>query len=184
MSVYAPSMYQKKCGIGTMAISKGKLRDSLDEDSDINDITFYSWDAIQECRDEDCPAHHMCPYEKKGKCMTTVKFLKACASSLVFKNPDIDQDTVFRVGVELMPLYAQMIRFFIEEIAIKDASHTNRGKIAIHPIFKEIRECIKLVGITRQKIGIGSGIETPDPSSMFQGYEPLRKSRKPREAYK
>ena len=168
---------------GSLSISKGKLRDTLDEDSEVNDITFYSWDAMQDCRVEECPAFRMCVYEKRGKCMIMQKFLKACASSLIFKNPDINQDTVFRVGTELMPLYAQMVRFFIEEIAIKDASSTNRGKISVHPIFKEIRECIKLIGITRQKIGIGNGIEVPEVHTMFQGYAPLRRSRKPREAY-
>ena len=183
MVVKAPNIHQKKTGIGTMCISKGKLRDTKDPDSVVSDITFYSWDAIQECRGEECPADKYCPYERVGKCMTMLKFLKATATSLVFKNPDISQDIVFRVGTELMPLYSQMLRFFIEEIGIKEASYKNRGKLGVHPIFKEIRECIKLIGVTRQKIGINISLETPDPHSVFQGYKPLRTSRKPRDAY-
>ena len=70
-----------------------------------------------------------------------------------------------------------------KEIGIKEASYKNRGKLGVHPIFKEIRECIKLIGVTRQKIGINISLETPDPHSVFQGYKPLRTSRKPRDAY-
>jgi len=169
--------------VGSMAISKGKLIDHNDPDFE---VVMYSWDAIQECMDEDCPADKYCDYQRTGKCTAMQKFLKACSSSLMFRSDtELDQDAVFRIGTELVPLYGQLMRFWIEELGVRsDVVYASRGKKNVHPIFKEIRETIKLIGITRQKIGVSGGdSDALKPGTVLPGGTTLKRSRKPKGSY-
>jgi len=116
---------------------------------DKNDRTLLRWDPVTQCSG-DCVLYEECPYQKKGRCSLEQTYMNTIYRNLI--HPDSakgisEQFSDFelqRVGLHLMPLYQQLIRFkkiafAVEQIVISD----KKGSVKIHPIFAEIRTVIR-----------------------------------------
>jgi len=149
--------YMEQC-MGKMGVMKGKTEDG--------EVSLYSWDVVSECIREDCPAFLNCPYQKEGRCHAQVQYLKSVVA-IVFANYDeITEPQLYRVGMHLVPLYKTLCRLKLEEIGTTSVAYTDsKGNRKINPIFKEIRETIKVIELAWKTIGLDRIMEesTPDP---------------------
>jgi hypothetical protein len=72
--------------------------------------------------------------------------------------PDMDDFDLFRVGMQVIPLYKQLARFKIIEMSITSQNipeMTKSGTTKINSLFKEIREVIKTIDSTWRELGVG-----------------------------
>jgi hypothetical protein len=124
--------------------------------------TFPVWTAVQDCEMEDCISAHVCPYfseERERKCVVMMKYLKQ-VEKMILDNlaPDMDDFDLFRVGMQVIPLYKQLARFKIIEMSITSQNipeMTKSGTTKINSLFKEIREVIKTIDSTWRELGVG-----------------------------
>jgi hypothetical protein len=139
--------------IGSLSIHKGK----------IGEIAVKVWDVIPVC-DANCPLwEEECPYDKnKTRCELRRQYIESVFSSLSNAIKDKDQLTIHRVGMLLMPLYTSLISIKLEVHAKQGGMRSSRG--GVDPIYKELRETIKLIdsmlkdlGIDKEKGGSGNG---------------------------
>ena len=137
-----------------LSLRKGAIYD--DTDPNFPPVTLYNWDAVPFCSTVKCPAVKYCDFTHNDriKCAAHATYLKHVVQILVFENPMIDNFICFRIGSELIPLYSMLFLFFIEEIGLDKRFWQKGSKPYVHPVFKENRETIKLIAITRDKIGI------------------------------
>lgn len=134
--------------IGRLGVGKGT--------SDDGNVYLYSWDAIQDCEGERCPAHEFCEFDQRGKCTVMRQYLKS-VMTLIFRNfaEDLTEPHLYRIGMHLMPLYKMLCRMKIEEMAVRRVvTVDDKGKRAANPLYKEIRETIKLIEQTWKRLGL------------------------------
>lgn len=157
-----PSYMQER--MGKMGVMKGKTDDGA--------VSLYSWDAVAECEVENCPAYLNCPYQKEGKCHAQVQYLKA-VTSIVFNNFDeITEPQLYRVGMHLVPLYKTLCRMKLEEIGTTSVAYTDsKGNRKVNPIFREIRETIKVIELTWKSIGLDRIMAESMPTDPFDEKE-------------
>ena len=137
--------------IGSLTLDKGTIR---------KDVKMYAWDGIQECNGgivdtEDemammnrCPVADICTYIKRGKCAVQVKYLESLYSSILGTYTYLDEPMLFKIGMQVIPLYLQLVKLQIVELSLRSPTYTSdKGTIMIHPIFKEIRETMKTIHI-------------------------------------
>ena len=156
-----------------LVLRKGVLFD--DEDPDFKPITLYSWDVVPFCQFTKCPAFKYCDYNKgiDIKCAAHITYMKHVLQILVFNNPMIDDMVVFRIGSELMPLYSMLFTFFLNQLGVEDSFWIKNNKPYVHPVYKEIRETIKLISTARQKMGIPDSLNVnTSPKQIFGGGSP------------
>jgi len=125
-------------------------------------IMLYSWDVVQECIGDDCPAYLICKFKKVGRCYAQTQYLRAI-SSVVFRNyQNLTEPQLYRIGMHLVPLYKTLIRLKIEELGVTSVLYTDgRGNKRVNPLFKEIRETIKTIESTWKTIGLEVDVEEP-----------------------
>lgn len=137
--------------------------DSLNKGIISNGKELIAWDCIQECDLEVCPIAETCIYQNsnKEKCGIQIAYLNSLTNMIFSSYRYLGQDILFKVGMQLIPLYSQLCRQKIVEKSLKSITyHDNKGVLRIHPIYKEIRETLKVItGITRE-IGF---ISYPNP---------------------
>lgn len=137
--------------IGSLTLEKGTIR---------KDVKMFAWDGIQECNggpvdvgDEmammnRCPVADICTYIKKGKCAVQVKYLESLYSSILGTYTYLDEPMLFKIGMQIIPLYLQLVKLQIVELSLRHPTYTSdKGTIMVHPIFKEIRETLKTIHI-------------------------------------
>jgi len=168
---------------GLMKVNQRKLQDE----------TFPVWTAIQDCDMENCPSYQICPYfttELNRKCVVVMKYLKQ-VEKMILDNlaSEMDNFDLFRVGMQIIPLYKQLARFKILEMALQTSQipeMTKSGTTKIHSLFKEIREVIKTIDSTWRELGVGKKSQ-PDVADLVpsnRGYyenmekEALKEQRK------
>jgi hypothetical protein len=128
----------------------------------LKDDTFPVWTAVQDCEGSNCVSAHVCPYfstEIERKCAVMMKYLKQ-VEKMILDNlaPDMDDFDLFRVGMQIIPLYKQLARFKIIEMSITSrgiSEMTKSGTTKIHSLFKEIREVVKVIDSTWRELGVG-----------------------------
>lgn len=123
--------------LGSVGIKKGTY----------HELSLYTWDAIPACTDTKCKANVICDFDRRGRCTVMIQYLKG-TSVMLFKNfgEVLDEPTFYRIGMHLMPLYRILCRLKIEELGITDIVRTtDTGRKQANPIYKEIRDTIKLV---------------------------------------
>jgi len=171
--------------IGRMHVMKGK------DHTDTKQIV--TWETVKPCRGERCPAFEMCEYNAgQRKCRVESVYLRAVAS-IIYRNyiSVLDEPTLMRVGMHLMPIYQNLCRLKIAEVGIANMVETDaKGKSTISPIYKEMREHIKLLEQTWRSLGLtqyfiessSAPLAPPDVDVEFSDSEektvPLKK-RKP-----
>ena len=123
--------------LGTLAIRKGTL----------DGLALFTWDVIPECTDERCKATFICDFTRKGRCTVMVQYMKG-TSEMLFRSfgEVLDEPTFYRVGMHLMPMYRTLARLKIEELGVKNIITTSdTGRKQANPIYKELRDTIKLI---------------------------------------
>ncbi|MFA5394444.1 MAG: hypothetical protein WC346_00310 [Methanogenium sp.] len=138
--------------IGNMNLEKGMIR---------KDVKFYAWDCIRECTggifevDENdpnppvrCSVSHLCSYVKRGKCAVQVKYLENLYSAILGTYTYLDEPMLFKIGMQVVPLYAQLVKLQLVELGLNTPTFINsKGNPDIHPIYKEIRETLKAIHV-------------------------------------
>lgn len=134
-------------------------------ETDYQRFTLYAWDATPICLGARCPVFALCHYETKQrveqegatiKCTVMVNYLKGCIDVVMDNFGDkLDEGTMFRVGMHLIPLYKILCRLKIEELAVeRGVSVSARGMVQISPIYREMRETIKTIDAMWEKLGL------------------------------
>lgn len=136
---------------GLMKVNQRKLKNE----------TFPVWTAIQDCEGESCVSANVCPYfvDSARKCTVMMKYLKQ-VEKMIIDNlaQDMDDFDLFRVGMQVIPLYKQLARFKIIEMSLTTSGiseMTKSGTTKIHSLFKEIREVVKTIDSTWRELGVG-----------------------------
>lgn len=151
--------------LGSMSIDKGKIVNSKNPK---DQIQFYQWDAVKKCIHEECPAYEYCAWRgsQNEKCTAVTKFLRHVVNALVFnQNPrKLNNEKIFRIGTELIPLYHQLVEMFIVELGVRQNQiiSKTKQKTTIHPVYKEIREIQKSIANARRMIGISTIVPAAD----------------------
>lgn len=108
----------------------------------LGSIQIRMWDALPECVEE-CPNWDTCPDSKVRKvCELRRKYIQSIFTDLnpLFKK---DKFTRHKAGMLLIPLYTQLINFKLAAHSTQYDIYSGKGKI--NPVFKEMRETIKLI---------------------------------------
>jgi hypothetical protein len=139
-------------------------------------VALYSWDVIPECEKEKCPAFHLCDYKKQGKCQVQMSYMKSI-QYILFHNfaDEMTESALFRATTGLLPLYQQFCELKIKKLALNPSAltyMTDRGLIKMHPILKELRECVRLIEMTWHSLGLGKEIKIRPPEPAFEGKKP------------
>lgn len=134
---------------GTLHVTRGGIGKGRDR------INLYAWDAIPMCQDEECPATSMCPYLREGRCRVGLTYMKA-AVDVIIRNfaSELDEPRLYQIGMHLLPLYRMLFKLKIEEIGVERAVTSGRYGPKANPIYKEIRETIKLLMMAWKSLGL------------------------------
>jgi len=125
--------------LNTLKLKKGNLTEELG---------MVVWDYVKPCTKEECIIANHCPYWQNNDriftCKVEATYLKSAMEpfqAMLEKSPD---PFVMRwVGMHLIPLYHQLCKMEMYEIAVSDQSRVyadKAGKLSIHPVYREIRE--------------------------------------------
>ena len=150
--------------LGVMKVSKGKHKG----------MQLWSWDAVPECYVDVCKISDTCRYEKGGRCTVQLLYVKS-VNELIFRNFEgLDEPTLYRIGMHLVPLYRHLCKLKIEELAVTNALYTtDKGIKKISPIYKEIRETIRQIEMQWKALdlkpkGKGKGGMFPKNTNLFE----------------
>jgi hypothetical protein len=77
---------------------------------------------------------------------------------------------MYRFGMQMLPLYRTLARLKIVEMGVANVMVTAAsGKMEVHPVYKEIRETIKLTEMLWRSIGLHEAdFILPEVLSLFQ----------------
>jgi len=157
--------------IGNQSIRKGQVRDGMQ---------LVAWDCIQDCVPERCPLGSECDYASKshqvngggGKCALQSEYIQSFVTVVLRTYKYLDESDMFKVGMHLVPLYSQLCRQKIVEKAVGDVMQLDhRGNSRVHPIYREIRETIRVISGLWKDIGIVSGPIPSLPNGGIGGKE-------------
>jgi hypothetical protein len=115
-----------------------------------------SWDAIPRCSGESCPITNICDYAQDRNCTVTYQYVKGVAL-IMFRNykDELSEEQWLRVGLHLMPLYKALCRMKIYELGLGTVVNIDdKGSRKVNPIFKEIREQIKVISMEWKNLGL------------------------------
>lgn len=122
--------------IGEFDLDKGNVRAN---------VKMFAWDGIRECYPE-CPMVDECKYLHKGKCAVQVQYVQALYTAILGTYSFLDETLLFKIGIELIPLYVQLSRLQIVELSlISPTLLGDKGTITIHPIYREIRDTLRCI---------------------------------------
>ena len=119
---------------GSLVINKGKS----------SGLALCSFDALTNCTMKDCCIYDSCPYNKdKNKaCGIRKQYLSHVLKTLEKVPSTLNELVGLKIGFNLIPLFSQLIN-------MKILAHSLSGNIMrgtqIHPVFREIRQTIKLI---------------------------------------
>ena len=143
-------------------------------------IYILAWDFAKECEGDKCPIHHLCKYkeswkmkpEKQGQpgatsnCLLHQRYLKNVMHGVIQKmqsSKDFTQESVLKLGYQLLPLYDQLFKFKMWEYGNQQLVYVSeKGTPKVHPVYKEIREIIKsITGVWREIGGLQKDDNAP-----------------------
>lgn len=124
---------------------KGEVRDGKN---------LVAWDCIQDCRPDSCPIGSQCMYKASEKCGVQVQYLQALTDTLFTTYRYLSEEMLFKIGMHLVPLYSQLCRQKIVEKSVGSLCYEDaKGVTRIHPIYKEIRETMKVIVVMWKEMG-------------------------------
>ena len=144
--------------IGNIEIHKGSTKDGS---------PVVQWDAIIPCQEEDCHIYDVCPYEKYGKCRVRTEYLGYVHTIMHGQIDSNNRLAKFRLGMELIPLFNQLIDIKIASYGMRPTFVHAKG-MSVNPMMKELRACVKaisdtLVSLTNMKAFEKNGPRGIDP---------------------
>lgn len=123
---------------GMLSLDKGDVR---------GNVKMYAWDGIRECH-EGCPLIDECSYIHKGKCAAQVEYVQALYKAILSTYTYLDESMLFKIGMELIPLYVQLSRLQIVELSLESPMTVDeKGREYVHPVYKEIRDTLKTIQV-------------------------------------
>ena len=153
-------------GFGSTKIDRGLYE---------NQLCMYAWTAVPLCQGSGCPAFLECDSEKKHtaedvrlaifegatdlevpRCEVLMSYMYSI-SNIIFRNygDSLTEPQLYRIGMHLLPLYKILGKLKLAELVDGPVITTNdKGTRQISPIYKEIREQIKLIEHTWDTIGL------------------------------
>ena len=161
-----------EASFGNLAVGRGKGK--------ISGNALWSWDALQGCTAEACPAADQCEFLKRDmsrygygpeKCKVMGAYLKSVTTTILGTyEAQLDQGQLFRIGMHIMPLYKNLVKMKIEELGVlRVVNRDANGKLSINPLYKEIREYIKLIEQMWKSVGIAGGSMIGAPGNIPLG---------------
>jgi hypothetical protein len=150
--------------MNTVAIRRGSA----------GNVPIFSWDFVGKCKREECGIFERCnyaggmnintsEYNKLGDiCWTQKRYVDHVFNTLIFENKDrMTPEQSVHLGLFIMPLFGHLIRFKIAEAGNDDTMVTTyKGARVVNPIYKEIRETVKVLTFAMVKLGLdGTGLE-------------------------
>jgi hypothetical protein len=155
---------------------------------------FAVWTAVQECEGMNCVAAHACIYRvvdpdyDRPKCTVMMKYLKQVEAMILYNfGKDLSEADLFRVGMHLIPLYKQLVRFKISEMAITSqgvAEFAKNGTTKINGVFKEIREVIRSIDAVWKELGMTANRIIPNAPDIPMSANPTYYEQMERDALK
>jgi hypothetical protein len=110
------------------------------------------WDAVPRCVPSQCVAESYCrySYSAKGRCKVMLAYITGVIVKIYghFKK-DMTDKQILAMGLHLVPLYKTLCKFKLEEMGVERVTQVgNKGKLYAHPIYKEIRETLRVINQT------------------------------------
>jgi hypothetical protein len=131
--------------IGNLELVKGTLR---------KDMPLFVWDAIRECTNIQCPVVGKCKYIHRGKCAVQVQYVESLYHAIFNTYSYLDEAMAFKIGVEIIPLYVQLVRLQIIELSVDNLVISTGKGSAIHPVLREIRDTLRCISSAWKSLDI------------------------------
>jgi hypothetical protein len=160
-----PASYRAQ--MGKLMVNRGYDPDGL--------MNLYSWDVVTDCRGEACSCHDKCiTVNVGGKCRVQWHYISA-AAEVIYRNyrTQLGEAGLFKVGMHLLPLYRILCIMKMEELSLSSPVNRTKGGFRVaDPVYKEIRETIKLICGLWKSMGLGmtdaeDGL--PDVEKLMRG---------------
>lgn len=132
-----------------------------------------AWDCVQECDHNNCPLSEKCVYrvDEGEKCALQASYLQALTDTIFTTYRYLNEDVLFKIGMHLVPLYSQLCRQKIVEKAVVNLCYEDsKGVTRIHPIYKEIRETMKVITLFWKEIGFSEMVNPDLPAVGRVGF--------------
>ena len=141
--------------IGNIELQKGRTKEG---------IPVVTWDAVPQCEADACPINVLCPYEKAGKCRVRKEYI-TYVQSLLFGQIDKGNSMArFRIGMEVLPLFLQLITMKIHSHGATVTYLDRNGNIRMNPIHRELRSCIKAINESMK--GMSEAFDNKGPKGV------------------
>ncbi len=112
----------------------------------INGKQIIAWDAIGNCKGNDCLVYDRCSFLKKGKCGVQMNYVQTITRTVMDRYRYLDEMALMKIGLHIVPLYSQLCKMKILEMALEDIDIVDdRGRVVIHPVYKSIRETLAVI---------------------------------------
>lgn len=152
MDEYQPS----NVNIANNTLQKGEVREGKQ---------LVAWDCIQDCVPERCPIGTKCVYAPQsassGLCALQQQYLQSFVDVVFSTYRYIDDGDMYKIGMLLVPLYSQLCKQKILEKSLGYICYEDlKGKVNVHPIYKEMRETMKTITAVWREMGFTAG---PNP---------------------
>ena len=134
----------------------------VDQDGEpVKQIKLFSWDALPDCKWDDCNAWQLCPYyrntakRRPKNCLVIGKYIKN-ATDVILGNigEQLTESQMFRIGTGLIPLYRNLARFKLEEACLESTMVEGQHGPKPHPIYKAIGDHIRQIEVLWKSIGL------------------------------
>lgn len=134
------------------------------------DVPFILWDSIPMCDIAKCSIGAVCPNAAKSegrKCTIQTKYIKNVYGWLVDAVADnVDTITMMDIGLQLMPLYGQLIKMKILETSLEhNLTEQTKSGIKIHPVYREIRSIMGQISEVQARL-LCRPAEGPEPINV------------------
>lgn len=150
--------------------SKGNSRDRVGDVEIYKGMTksgtpVVQWDAVIECEEEACNIFNVCPYEKSGKCRVRSEYLDYVHHIM---HGQIDSDNKmanFRLGLEVIPLFNQLIDIKIATFG-RPITSVGKNGTTVNPVLRELRACIKAISDSLSTLTAMRAFEKSGPKGV------------------
>lgn len=108
-------------------------------------VSFPIWDYVDKCTSL-CAVSDQCPYMTQGNCKVQYQYMKAVLELVQNEFVGTTADQLFHIGMHLIPLYQSLCKMKLVAASLTSMTYeTLQGGVRVHPIYKEIREQLKLI---------------------------------------
>ena len=163
--------------LGTMKPRRGKIKGRK----------IMSWDAIPDCRMEECNCFDRChvlaerkQHQQTNRCLVMSSYVRGVFEVILGSYPTISEPDLLRVGLHLIPMYRNLCRLHIEELGLRQIVRVNKGgNNVIHPVYDTIRNYILTIDTLWNRLNFDKkylgkkstdpGLGMPDVENIMTG---------------